>query len=74
MMSESYAIIQDLQVSLSRAQEDLKYWEREANRWRFAAESYFKLWYTDIQGGIPATKEQADHEMILFYKENFEDN
>ena len=44
---ESHAIIQDLQVSVSRAQEDVKYWERETKRWRLVAEEYFKLWYLD---------------------------
>ena len=73
MMSESYSIIQDLQVSLSRAQEDLKFWERESNRWRFAAEEYFRLWYLDISGTI-VTREQIDHEMSMFYKETFEDD
>ena len=72
-MSESHAIIQDLQVSLSRAQEDVKYWEREANRWRFVAEQYFRMWYNDISGTMVAD-EQVDHEMSMFYKENFEDN
>jgi hypothetical protein len=72
-MSESHAIIQDLQVSVSRAQEDVKYWEREANRWRFVAEQYFRMWYNDISGTMVAD-EQVDHEMSMFYKENFEDN
>jgi hypothetical protein len=72
-MDESHAIIQDLQVSVSRAQEDVKYWEREANRWRFVAEQYFRMWYNDISGTMVAD-EQVDHEMSMFYKENFEDN
>lgn len=72
-MSESHAIIQDLQVSVSRAQEDVKYWERETNRWRFVAEQYFRMWYNDISGTMVAD-EQVDHEMSMFYKENFEDN
>ena len=70
-MSESHAIIQDLQVSVSRAQEDVKYWEREANRWRFVAEQYFRMWYNDISGTMVAD-EQVDHEMSTFYKETFE--
>jgi hypothetical protein len=72
-MDESHAIIQDLHVSVSRAQEDVKYWEREANRWRFVAEQYFRMWYNDISGTMVAD-EQVDHEMSMFYKENFEDN
>jgi hypothetical protein len=72
-MTESNTIIQHLQVSVSRAQEDVKYWEREANRWRFVAEQYFRMWYNDISGTMVAD-EQVDHEMSMFYKENFEDN
>lgn len=72
-MEDSYAIIQDLQVSVSRAQQDVKYWEREANRWKFIAENYFSLWHFDLNNAQP-TKEQIDNEMILFYNETFEDN
>jgi len=72
-MDDSHAIIQDLQVSVSRAQKDVRYWEREANRWRFVAEEYFKLWYIDARD-MQVTREQIDHEMDLFYKENFEDH
>ena len=70
-MDESHAIIQDLQVSVSRAQEDVKYWEREAKRWRIVAEEYFRMWYNDISGTM-ITDEQVDHEMSAFYKETFE--
>ena len=70
---ESHAIIQDLQVSVSRAQEDVKYWERETKRWRLVAEEYFKLWYLDAHQ-IRVTREQIYHEMSVFYKETFEDN
>jgi len=70
-MDDSHAIIQDLYVSVSRAQEDSKYWEREAHRWRTVAEEYFKMWYNDISGTM-ITDEQVDHEMSAFYKETFE--
>lgn len=72
-MDESYSIIQDLQVSVSRAQEDVKYWEKEAKRWRIVAEEYFRMWYNDISGTMVAD-EQVDHEMSMFYKETFENN
>ena len=71
MMDESHSIIQDLQVSVSRAQENSKFWERESNRWRVVAEEYFKMWYNDISGTM-ITDEQVDHEMSAFYKETFE--
>lgn len=70
-MDESHSIIQDLQVSVSRAQENSKFWERESNRWRVVAEEYFKMWYNDISGTM-ITDEQVDHEMSAFYKETFE--
>lgn len=70
-MDESHAIIQDLYVSVSRAQEDSKYWEKEAHRWRIVAEQYFKMWYNDLSGTM-ITDEQVDHEMSTFYKETFE--
>ena len=72
-MNESYSIIQDLQVSLCRAQEDVKYWEREAKRWRIVAEEYFRMWYNDLSGTM-VTDEQVNHEMSMFYQEKFEDN
>ena len=72
-MDESYAIIQDLQVSVSRAQEDVKYWEREAHRWRIVAEEYFRMWYNDISDTM-ITDEQVNHEMSMFYKETFENH
>jgi hypothetical protein len=72
-VSESHAIIQDLQVSLSRAQQDLKYWERESSRWQQVAERYFTMWYEDLHDA-PITQEVIDHEMSLIYKEIFEDN
>ena len=70
-MDESYSIIQDLQVSLSRAQENSKFWERESKRWKIVAEEYFRMWYNDISGTM-ITDEQIDHEMSTFYKETFE--
>ena len=70
-MDESHSIIQDLQVSVSRAQENSKFWERESNRWKVVAEEYFKMWYNDISGTM-ITDEQVDHEMSAFYKETFE--
>ena len=72
-MDESYSIIQDLQVSVPRAQENSKFWEREAGRWRIAAEQYFRLWYKDLSGNM-VSREQIDHEMAMFYKETFEDD
>ena len=72
-MDESHAIIQDLQVSVSRAQEDVKYWEKEAKRWRIVAEEYFRMWYNDLSGTM-VSPEQVEHEMFMFYKEKFEDN
>ena len=70
-MNESHSIIQDLQVSLSCAQENSKFWERESNRWKVVAEEYFKMWYNDISGTM-ITDEQVNHEMSAFYKETFE--
>lgn len=72
-MTESHAIIQDLQVSLSRAQQDVKYWERESSRWRQVAERYFTMWYEDLHDA-PINQEVINHEMSLIYKEIFEDN
>lgn len=73
LVSESHAIIQDLQVSLSRAQQDIKYWERETSRWRQVAETYFTMWYEGLHDA-PITQEVIDHEMSLIYKEIFEDD
>ena len=72
-MSESHAIIQDLQVSLSRAQQDIKYWKRESNRWRQVAERYFTMWYEDLHDA-PITQDMINNEMSLIYKETFEDD
>lgn len=70
-MDESYSIIQDLQVSVSRAQQDKNYWEREARRWRVVAETYFKMWYNDISDNM-LTLDTINHEMSMIYKELFE--
>ena len=72
-MIESHAIIQDLQLSVSRAQENTNYWQREADRWKYIAQEYFRLWYLDSHA-LDIPQEDIEKEVTLFYAETFEDN